>query len=201
MDFSKSHPSTWQSWSAPTLHTEVTTGVTVTGNSKELTKMPSKERLTLSFFASLAAALLMLLEEFSEAMGLAWVHNWDDYHIWAIIVMLCLLGSIMALGVELLRMGHHVTKLEGNASRASEAFEELLVGYFDKWSFTRAERDVARLLLKGCSTAEIAEARDAKEGTVKAQTNSIYRKSGFSNKSQLFSALLEDLTGDGSKQN
>ncbi len=172
----------------------------MTGNLKDPTMMPSKERLALSFFASLAAALVMLLEEFSEAMGWEWLHNWDEYHIWAIIVMLCLLGAIAVLGVELLRMGNHVTKLEGKATRASEAFEELLMSYFEKWAFTKAERDVARLLLKGCSTAEIAEARNAKEGTVKAQTYSIYRKSGYSNKAQLFSALLEDLTGDGSKQ-
>ena len=98
------------------------------------------------------------------------------------------------MGLESYRLKLANDSLEERASRAAGAFQNLLNGYFDQWDFSPAERDVTRLMLKGCSTAEIAEIRGAKEGTVKAQTNSIYKKSGYSTKTQLLSAFIEDLT-------
>ena len=49
---------------------------------------------------------------------------------------------------------------------------------FDDWALTPAERDVALFALKGLSLAEIARLRSTSQGTVKAQTNAIYRKAG-----------------------
>ena len=51
--------------------------------------------------------------------------------------------------------------------------------------------------IKGMSTAEIAGLRQTSEGTVKAQTNAIYRKAGVSGRPQLLSLFIEDLLGDG----
>ena len=58
------------------------------------------------------------------------------------------------------------------------------------------EADVALFAIKGLSTAEIAALRQTSEGTVKAQTNAIYRKAGVSGRSQLLSLLIEDLMRD-----
>ncbi|WP_170430219.1 helix-turn-helix transcriptional regulator [Ruegeria arenilitoris] len=160
--------------------------------------MPSIKRLTFSFFASLFCACVMLFEDIGEAMGVAWIDEWDDIHVWEVLIMLSLFGAILILGNEVLKMRRYQSTLEDKVSRASTAFEDLLSAYFEKWGFSDAERDVARLLIKGCSTAEMAEIRDAKEGTIKAQTNSIYRKSGYSGKAQFLSAFLEDLTDGGS---
>ncbi|MEP2152071.1 MAG: helix-turn-helix transcriptional regulator [Roseobacter sp.] len=41
--------------------------------------------------------------------------------------------------------------------------------------------------------AEIAELRQTRIGTVKAQCTAIYKKAGVSGKSQLFSQLVEDI--------
>ena len=60
-----------------------------------------------------------------------------------------------------------------------------------------AERDVALFSIKGLSTAAIAEMRQVSEGTVKAQTNAIYRKAGVSGRPQLLSLFIEDLMDDG----
>jgi DNA-binding NarL/FixJ family response regulator len=55
------------------------------------------------------------------------------------------------------------------------------------------ERDVALFAIKGMTTAEIAQWRDTSEGTVKAQTNAIYRKAGVTGRPQLLSLFIEDL--------
>ncbi len=77
--------------------------------------------------------------------------------------------------------------------RASGAFLELLEERFVEWALTPAERDVALFAIKGMSTAEIATLRATSEGTVKAQTNAIYRKAGVSGRPQLLSLFIDDL--------
>lgn len=80
--------------------------------------------------------------------------------------------------------------------RASGAFMDLLEERFIEWSLTPAERDVALFAIKGMSTSEIATLRATSEGTVKAQTNAIYRKAGVSGRPQLLSLFIDDLMRD-----
>ena len=80
--------------------------------------------------------------------------------------------------------------------RASGAFLDLLEERFAEWVLTPAERDVALFAIKGMSTAEISVLRATSEGTVKAQTNAIYRKAGVSGRSQLLSLFIDDLMRD-----
>jgi DNA-binding CsgD family transcriptional regulator len=77
--------------------------------------------------------------------------------------------------------------------RASGAFMNLVDERFGEWGLTPAEKDVALFAIKGLATAEIAVLRATSEGTVKAQTNAIYRKAGVSGRSQLLSLFIEDL--------
>jgi DNA-binding CsgD family transcriptional regulator len=79
--------------------------------------------------------------------------------------------------------------------RASTAFINLLDERFSQWNLTPAEKDVALFAIKGLTTAEIAVLRDTSEGTVKAQTNAIYRKAGVSGRPQLLSLFIEDMMG------
>ncbi len=85
---------------------------------------------------------------------------------------------------------------EERLRRASGAFMDLLQERFAEWGLTLAERDVALFAIKGMSTAEIATLRSTSEGTVKAQTNAIYRKAGVSGRSQLLSLFIDDLMRD-----
>lgn len=62
-----------------------------------------------------------------------------------------------------------------------------------KWELTNAEKEVAFLLLKGFSLKEIASARSTTEKTAKAQSMSIYAKTGLSGRSELSAFFLEDL--------
>nr|WP_207187015.1 helix-turn-helix transcriptional regulator [Rhodovulum imhoffii] len=79
---------------------------------------------------------------------------------------------------------------------ASGAFHEVMEEKFSEWGLTPAERDVALFCIKGLSTQDIAMLRKTSEGTVKAQTNAIYRKAGVSGRPQLLSLFIEDLMVD-----
>ncbi|MEM7723738.1 MAG: LuxR C-terminal-related transcriptional regulator [Pseudomonadota bacterium] len=106
-----------------------------------------------------------------------------------------ILGSI--LGAVLLRNSLRRTRVAEEALRlASGAFMDVVDTRFGDWGLTPAERDVALFALKGMSIAEIAELRATSTGTVKAQTNAIYRKAGVSGRTQLLSVFVDDLMGD-----
>lgn len=105
-----------------------------------------------------------------------------------------LLGVV--LGAALLRATWRRTvQMESQLRVASGAFRELMEDRFEEWSLTPAERDVALFAIKGMSTHDIASLRDTSEGTVKAQTNAIYRKAGVSGRPQLLSLFIDDLMG------
>ncbi|WP_439137585.1 helix-turn-helix transcriptional regulator [Roseicyclus sp.] len=108
------------------------------------------------------------------------------------------LGLLSGLGLAamLLRASLKRTRAVEQALRvASGAFMELIDERFEGWGLTPAERDVALFALKGFTISEIAQLRDTSEGTVKAQTNAIYRKAGVSGRPQLLGLFVEDLMG------
>lgn len=103
----------------------------------------------------------------------------------------------VALGAALLVVTlRRNRRIEGQLRRASTAFAELLDQRFSEWGLTPSERDVAWFALKGLTIAEIARLRQTSDGTVKAQSNAIYRKAGVSGRTQLLSLFLEDLMSD-----
>lgn len=106
------------------------------------------------------------------------------------------LGLVLGvvLGAILVRASLRRTRHAEQALRAaSGAFMDLVAERFDDWSLTPAERDVALFALKGLSISEIAELRNTSQGTVKAQTNAIYRKAGVNGRPQLLSLFVDDL--------
>lgn len=102
------------------------------------------------------------------------------------------LGFVLG-AVAFFRLARERRRAEEKLRRASGAFMVLLEERFDDWGLTPSERDVALFAIKGMSTPEIAALRNVAEGTVKAQTNAIYRKAGVSGRSQLLSLFIEDL--------
>ncbi len=98
--------------------------------------------------------------------------------------------------ISLWRVDRHRRMAEERLRRASSVFSALLLERFREWRLTPAEADVALFAIKGLSTAEIATLRGTSEGTIKAQTNAIYRKAGVSNRPQLLSLFIDDLMRD-----
>ncbi|MEM9761583.1 MAG: helix-turn-helix transcriptional regulator [Pseudomonadota bacterium] len=105
------------------------------------------------------------------------------------------IGLIMG-AVVVYRSQARTRRVEAQLRAASGAFMEVLEERFADWGLTAAERDVALFAIKGMSLSEIAALRQTSEGTVKAQTNAIYRKAGVSGRPQLLSLFIEDLMAD-----
>ena len=115
-----------------------------------------------------------------------------------VIEILATFGLIAAIFFEiriLRRLMQHKARLETALSDAQSAVFDVIEAQFDLWALSPAERDGATFLVKGLSTAEIADMRGSKEGTVKAQLNAIYRKSGCANRSEVMSQLIDTLMG------
>lgn len=107
----------------------------------------------------------------------------------------------LIIGLVLGGMALRRAVIERNAAqarmqRASGAFMDLLTARLEEWGLTPAEKDVALFAIKGLSTADIAVLRATSEGTVKAQTNAIYRKAGVTGRPQLLSLFIDDLMQD-----
>ncbi len=98
--------------------------------------------------------------------------------------------------VALWNANRHRHAAEEKLRIASIAFADLLAQRFRQWGLTPAEADVALFAIKGLSTAEIASLRNTSEGTVKAQTNAIYRKAGVTGRPQLLSLFIDELMQD-----
>lgn len=106
------------------------------------------------------------------------------------------LGLVLGLvfgAVALRRSLADLRQAEGKLQRASSAFMDVVDDRFAEWGLTPAERDVALFAIKGLSIHEIAVLRQTSEGTVKAQTNAIYRKAGVTGRPQLLSLFIDEL--------
>jgi DNA-binding CsgD family transcriptional regulator len=119
--------------------------------------------------------------------------SWEMRELLEIGAALGLVLGVVVGGLMLRRTWRDRSRAEEQLRRASAAFMDLLQENFTEWGLTPSERDVALFAIKGLSTAEIAALRATSEGTVKAQTNAIYRKAGVTGRPQLLSLFIEDL--------
>jgi len=112
------------------------------------------------------------------------------------LVTIALFFGLAFTGNELRQLLTRQDQLEDQIKVASGAFNEVMEARFADWSLTSAEREVAILAIKGFSIAEMASLRDTKQGTVKAQCASVYRKADVAGRLQLLSVFLDDLMSD-----
>jgi putative tricarboxylic transport membrane protein len=94
----------------------------------------------------------------------------------------------------------HLEAARHDASTRGAEAETLLRGLseqidrqFAEWGLTRAEREVALLMLKGLRHKEIACVRQTSERTVRQQAFTIYKKAGLDGRTNLAAFFLEDL--------
>jgi DNA-binding CsgD family transcriptional regulator len=93
---------------------------------------------------------------------------------------------------------HAERKAERDAWRAHA--EQALAGFgvaidkqFSAWQLTRAEREVALLLLKGLGHKQAAAELGRSERTVRQQAVDVYRKAGVQSRSELAAFFLTDI--------
>lgn len=116
------------------------------------------------------------------------------------------LVEISAVLALVLGVGVNVVVIRRTLRRASEAeqsllvargaFERLAEAEFERWTLSRAEREVAILAIKGLSNSEIAEMTGKSEGTIKSQSAAVFRKAGVQGRVGLVTHFMDELIGD-----
>ncbi len=119
--------------------------------------------------------------------------SWALYELVEIGAAVGLILGVILAGLAIRQSRRRTERAEEALRAASGAFLEVLEERFEEWALTPAERDVALFAIKGMSTQEIATLRSTSEGTVKAQTNAIYRKARVSGRPQLLSLFIDEL--------
>lgn len=153
--------------------------------------------IALLFLAQALCAILFVSDIFSSIIGMsAAPMPWQMRELLEISAALGLVAGAVLGGLAMSRAVKDRNHAQERLRRASGAFLDLLQERFAEWGLTPAEKDVALFAIKGMSTAEIAVLRKTSEGTVKAQTNAIYRKAGVTGRSQLLSLFIDDLMRD-----
>lgn len=142
------------------------------------------------------SAVVFLATLVIPVAGLPVTYDWRVHEAIEIAAAVGLVTGVVMGAIALRRTQVAHARARDRLRMVSLAFSELLEQRFDEWGLTPAERDVALFSVKGLSTAEIARLRNTSEGTVKAQTNAIYRKAGVSGRAQLLSLFIEDLLDD-----
>lgn len=82
---------------------------------------------------------------------------------------------------------------EKKISHLSNEFLNYIDEQFNKWGFSRGEKEIALLLIKGLSMKEIADIRGSNENTVRQQASQIYKKSSLGGRMELSAFFLDDL--------
>jgi len=103
---------------------------------------------------------------------------------------------MIALWFEIKRAIHFRRQVSVERERVARLSGELfhqIEKAFDQWQLTSSEREVAIMLIKGMSMAEIAAVRAVKDKTIRQHATNIYAKAGYSNRNELASHFIEDL--------
>lgn len=96
------------------------------------------------------------------------------------------LARTVRLNAELKALDAQVGRLRGGV--ATQVQEQLR-----HWQLSQSETEIAWLIIKGFSFAEIARLRGVKEKTIRQQATSIYAKSGTANRNDFAAVFIEDL--------
>lgn len=80
-------------------------------------------------------------------------------------------------------------------------FDSFIYRRFHKWGLSKAEADIALLTLRGLKISEIALARDTREGTIKSQLSSIFRKSDVHSRTAFVAQFIDEFLDIGASAN
>lgn len=102
-------------------------------------------------------------------------------------------ASSAALQSRLLETTAEAQKWRDEARQLLQGLGSAIDAQLERWGLSRAEKEVALLLLKGLSHHEIAAARGISEATARQQARAVYRKADLDGRHDLAAFFLEDL--------
>ncbi len=102
-------------------------------------------------------------------------------------------ASLQATTAALAQRQQERDAWRASAEQALRGFGAAIDGQFATWQLTRAEREVALLLLKGLGHKQVAATLGRSERTVRQQAVDVYRKAGVQGRSELAAFFLQDV--------
>jgi DNA-binding CsgD family transcriptional regulator len=118
------------------------------------------------------------------------------------IAAIALIAGVIFLMIELRGLLSRMSDMQTGLKIAHGHLVEVIQGFFEDWNLTKAERDVAIMILKGLDNETIAQIRNTASGTVRAQATRIYAKSATDGRAQFISLFVEELlAGEISSEN
>lgn len=130
----------------------------------------------------------------ADLFGWSWAFvPWEYFELFEILASTAIIFGVIISGRLLILSVNRMRRVEAQLDAAAGNLQVHVEALFDKWGLTGSERNVAMLVVKGFSNAEISAYRKTSESTTKSQVSSVFRKSGLTNRQQLVSLVVEDL--------
>lgn len=82
---------------------------------------------------------------------------------------------------------------QNKAKELTLGLSQAITKQLEEWKLTKAEQEIAFLLIKGMSVSEISEIRNTSSQTTRQQSSVIYKKSGVEGRAQLAAFFIEDI--------
>ncbi len=143
----------------------------------------------LNFLISLAILLFFIQDVIDDFMSTQTLDAHFYFELFFVIALIYLVTAhirkIYFIKAELVQTNDQLTLIKSGLSKAIE-------DQFNAWKLTKAETEVAWLVVKGFSFSKIAELREVSEKTVHQQIASVYKKSKSKNRHEFVSGFLED---------
>jgi len=158
------------------------------------TGVPMVLLLVLVLPLQIISSLFFALKLVSDV--LLWRAPFIPWHIQEFLEVAASLGLLVGMASSLAlawKSVERMRRIEGQLDAVAGQFQQHLEKQFTDWGLTRTERQVAILVVKGFSNAEIARFRNTTESTIKSQLSSVFRKAQLTTRQQLVSCVIEDL--------
>jgi len=149
--------------------------------------------LGLSLAVIVVSEVFFLIDVMADAFRLDISTSWIDHGNLELVSVVALGLAIVAIGKTLRDLLRERRNFQATVEAASGRFLDIIEAKFDDWELTASEREIAYLLIKGFSVQEIGRLRETRPGTIKSQSNAIYRKANVRGRSELAAYFVEDL--------
>ena len=151
-----------------------------------MVKMMHKQ---LNFFISIAILLFFVqdvIDDFMSTQLLGMHFYLEMFFVLALTYLITVhIREIYYIKSKLSKVNDELTVLKNGLSKAVK-------DQFNVWKLTKAETEVAWLVVKGLSFSKIAELRGVSEKTIHQQISNVYRKSKTKNRHEFVTGFLED---------
>jgi DNA-binding CsgD family transcriptional regulator len=117
--------------------------------------------------------------------------GWGLYVVWRGQKMLTAENVLLKTNVE--QLSADATLWRNEAGRYLNGLTGAIDAQLNRWNLSKAEKEIALLLLKGLSHKEIAQIRNTSERTARQQALAVYEKSNLGGRAELSAFFLEDL--------